>query len=172
MFKVRPRQSRHYRYEPPSRRGQGALEFWAENGLIFIVDERFAPADPQSLEVVTVREWLENISGINTSIPRLSERIVSHVSVNMAGGSAGGSIAEERESLHKLVEDGCLVAKEAQRQGRPDDPKHVAQMARDRRRSMVQAGTGGARSMGAISASDAPEGQKLGKLWFPGRDGP
>lgn len=169
-MKVKARQSRHFRYEPPSRRGQGALEFWAENGLVMIVDERYPVDNPASLEVLTVREWLENIRGINASIPRLSERIAAKVSVNMAGGSAGGSVAEERESLHKLVENGCIVAKEAQRQGRPDDPRHVAQMARDRRRSMVQAGAGGARSTGAISAAVAPEGQKLGKLWFPGRD--
>lgn len=131
-------QGPHYRYEPPSRRGMGALEFWAENGMVIMVDERFPFDDEKSLEVLTVREFLQNMYGINMSIGR----IANHNSSTDAAGhiNAGGSAMEEREALHRLVEAGITCVKLAKSQGRPDDPQHLAQISRERRKHYVLGG--------------------------------
>ncbi len=126
---------RRYRYEPPSLRGKGALEFWAENGMIMITDERFPVDDDRSFDCLTVREFLQNLWGLNLSVPRIANQ--HHTAAASGAGTAGGSSAEERDAIQRFVTEGIACAKEAQAQGCPDNPKHLEQMARQRRRSMI-----------------------------------
>lgn len=121
------------------------IEFWAERGLIQFVDERFPPEDSRSHDVLTVREFLLNIRSINAALGRIRH-------------------AGERIEHEQLVENGIRCAKEAQNQGRPDNPEHVRQILRDRRRAWVLGGGKGkygTTELHTTSADGTPEGLLL-----------
>lgn len=138
------KQSRHYRY--------GNLEFWAEAGMICIQDERLPPSHDQAFKTEMVREFLYRIRAINL-------------------GATIEKYPDERERDLTFVENGIAVVSAAKKQGRPDDPKVVAQMIRDRRSHMVS-GNGSARAAGAIAASVAPENADLPPIPSPRLDKP
>lgn len=129
-----------YVFRPPTARAP--LVFWAERGLVNIVDERFPDSDDRSFQVVVVREWLLRLRSINQTTHQ--HRFV-----------------DERNCQQNFIDDGIDCAKEAQAQGRPDDPKATAEMLRLRRRSMLFAGGSAA---GAMSNSIAPEAAVLPPL--------
>jgi len=141
MAATKGKQGKHYRFR--------SIEFWAENGLVIFTDERFPPEDDRSLDVLLVREFLGNIGAINLEIGHMR-------------------YSDERLEHQNLVENGIRCAKEAQKQGRPDDPKAVAQIVRDRRRSWAL-GNGsvgrnsrhGSTILHTTSASNAPEQNAL-----------
>lgn len=158
---------RHYHYEPTDKKGQGALEFWAENGLICLIDERYPEADDRHFNVLTIREFLVNLQGINASIERCASA-VARTTMAAGGPSPGGAAAEEREALHRLVANGISCAREAQTMGDPANPKHLRDMIKARRKQMLLAGVPDQmahRAAGrAISQSIAPEAKKLPPL--------
>ena len=100
---------RHYRYEPPSRRKQGAIEFWAEGGMVCFVDERFEAYDDKHFEILTVREFLQNFRSLNASIPLVDYN--TRVSTAAEGGNSTAVAAEERDCLQRMVSDGIDCAK-------------------------------------------------------------
>lgn len=143
----------HYRFR--------LLEFWAERGMIHIIDERFPPANDRSYTVKTVRDFL---LGMNAFSDELRRRKFKY--------------ADERNEYIKLLDDGVQACRDAKTQGRPDDPAAIAQIVRDRRKSMLYSSlpagmrtdggllldtfTGGAsRIGGALAASAAPENRSL-----------
>jgi hypothetical protein len=173
MTKSYGKSGRHYRYEPTDKKGQGALEFWAENGMICMLDERIPPRDPDHFVVLTVREFLVNLRAINASIQRCANA-VARVALSR-GVNPGGAATEEREALQKLVEDGIAAAKEAQRMGDPLNPRHAADMIKERRKSMLHAGVStqtAGMGAGAVSQDIAPEARELPPLILPGQDTP
>jgi len=131
------KEGKHYRFRN--------IEFWAERGLIQFVDERFPPEDDRSHDVLTVTEFLENIRAINRELGNIKH-------------------ADERAEHDRLIENGIKCAKEAQNQGRPDDPEHVRQILKDRRKNWVM-GTGNGKygevKLHTESASATPEGAML-----------
>lgn len=127
---------RHYRFRK--------LDFWAERGLINIVDERFPPSHDKAFTVVPVREFLYRLQGINDMIKRW-----------------GKQWPDEREELTQMVEDGVQCCREAKAQGRPDDPRAVADILKQRRRFMLYAGTGNTEPIGALPSAIAPENVNL-----------
>jgi hypothetical protein len=156
---------RHYFYKPPG--ANEPLEFWAQNGMICIVDQRVPSNHRDSYDVLTIREFLLNIKMINASIGRCADH-AAKVAIRMGRFStAGGSAAEERASMHKLVSNAISCGKEAQDQGSPDNPRHVEQMLRQRRNHMLYAGSStsyAGNGSGAKSATFAPEGLLLPPL--------
>src|SRR3974390_487486 len=126
------RKGRHYRYRK--------LDVWSERGLINIVDERFPPSHPKSFTVVPVREFLYRLQHLNGMVKKW-----------------GKKWPDEREELVKFIEDGVACCQEAKAQGRPDDPKAVADILRQRHRFMLYAGTGSTAPGGALASADAPE---------------
>lgn len=127
---------RRYRYRK--------LEFWAERGLINIVDERFPPSHPKAFTVTTVRDFLLRLQHFNGELKRW-----------------GKKWPDEREELVKLIEDGIECCKDAKNQGRPDDPKAVADILKQRHRFMLYAGTGNTEPGGALPSECAPESAVL-----------
>lgn len=123
---------RHYKYRK--------LEFWAERGLINIIDERFPPSHAKAFTVVLVREFLLRLSHLNTEVKRW-----------------GKKWPDERDELVKMIEDGVACCRDAKAQGRPDDPRACADILKERRRFMLYAGTSNADPTGALASSDAPE---------------
>lgn len=91
------------------------LEFWAERGLVHLFDFRGNPYQPEYKEV-SVREMLQRARAINRQAARIQW-------------------VDERIEHERLVADVIACCKEAQRQGRPDDPKtweHIRAMRRDK----------------------------------------
>ena len=164
MGKIYGKSGSHYRYEPTDKRGKGALEFWAENGMICLIDERAPSGDADHFTVLTVREFLMNVRAINFEIERCANS-AGRASMAAGGGSPGGAAAEEREALHKLVADAIECAKQARNQGDPVNPRHAADMMMARRKSMLLAGVPQQRIRdGAVSQDIAPESAKLPPL--------
>lgn len=122
---------RHYRYRK--------LDFWSERGLVNIVDERFPPSHEKAFTVVTVRDFLLRLKTLNQEVKRW-----------------GKKWPDERDELVKMIEQGVECCREAKVQGRPDDPRAVADMLKQRHRFMLYAGTN-ADSAGALASSEAPE---------------
>lgn len=122
------------------------LLFWAQSGMICIQDERYDAKDPESFEVVMVREMLFRVRAVNADIHRIK-------------------YADEREEHHKFVENMIKCCKEAQTQGRPDDPKAVASMLRHRRQTWVMgSGKDGRTQIGSsvvLGSAQAPESALL-----------
>lgn len=119
------------------------LEYWAQSGMICVQDDRYESSDPRSFEIVMVREMLYRIRAINAEIHLIKYR-------------------DEREEHHKLVDNMIKCCRQAQRQGRPDDPKAVADMLKSRRRSWVmgvsrngQVQTGVTHVLGSASAPES-----------------
>ncbi len=161
---------RHYRYEPTDKKGKGALEFWAENGMICMLDERLPTGHPDHFLVLTIREFLVNLRGINMSIERCAYA-TGRTSMALNSAKPGGAAAEEREELHRLVANGIACAKEAKNHGDPTNPRHMADMMKARRRTMVQSGVPSREVKdGAVSADIAPEAAVLPPLILPGID--
>lgn len=113
------------------------LTFWAERGLINIVDERFPPSHPQAFVVITVGQFLPQIAAINHEIKRWEKW------------------PAERDEHQTMVENAVKCVKEAKTQGRPDDPKALADMLKARRKNMLYAGK--STGAGAMAADYAPE---------------
>lgn len=103
-----------YRWQPPASDMGGALVFWAEEGMICILDERYPPEDPRHLTVLSRRQWLKHLQALSAQIKR-------------------EEYADERESLLQLIENGVACAREAKRQGDLSDPKDVDYMVRHTR---------------------------------------
>jgi len=79
------------------------LEFWAERGQIHMFDFRHNTYEPD-YTVIPVREMLLRAASINRSLNRFK-------------------YGDEREEHNRFVENIIAACREAQRQGRPDDPK-------------------------------------------------
>jgi hypothetical protein len=126
---------RHYRFRK--------LEFWAERGLINIVDERFPPDNPKSFNVVTVRDFLLRLNAISEEVKKSKFKY-----------------ADERNEYINFLDNGVAACREAKKQGRPDDPKAVAQILRDRRKNIF-VGNGQQTVLHTSAASEAPEGLLL-----------
>jgi hypothetical protein len=160
------KQSRHFFYKPIG--SKEPLEFWAQNGMICIVDQRFPPSHEKAYIVLTTKEFLVNVRGINRAAVRVSHGV--RVSLGNNAHAAGAAL-EERAKLDRFVQEAMFTVREAWKQGCPDNPKHLEQMLRERRKSMLHAGASSAHAgdgSGAKSASYAPEGAKLPPLLLPG----
>ena len=118
--------------------------FWAERGLINIIDERFPPEHKNAFNVCMVGEFLKRLQTFNVQIKRW-----------------GKKWPDEREELVKLIEDGVQCCRDAKAQGRPDDPKAIADILKQRHRFMLYAGTGSISPNGALAADYAPENAML-----------
>jgi hypothetical protein len=68
---------------------------------------------------------------------------------------------DERQELQKMIEDGLQCCKDARSQGRPDDPRAVEDILKERRRFMTYAGTGTTEPGGALPSAYAPESALL-----------
>jgi hypothetical protein len=135
--------NRHYRYRK--------LEFWAERGMINLIDERYPQSSDKFFTVIMVREFLLRLDQLNKEVKRW-----------------GKQWTDERQEMIKLIEEGITCCRQAKAQGRPDDPKAVADMLKVRQKSMLLAGNSGQSYKGAILASHAPEGVLLPPLPTPG----
>lgn len=90
-------------------------EFWAERGLVHQFDYRVSYFQPD-YTIHPVRKMLQFARSVNRCLPRMK-------------------YADERVEHEKLVADLIACCAEAQRQGRPDDPKtfeHLGAMRRDK----------------------------------------
>jgi hypothetical protein len=125
---------KHYRFRK--------LEFWAESGMVNLIDERFQPSHPGSFKVIMVREWLERLDTINKEIHRWNK------------------YADERNEMSNFVDNGVACAREARKQGRPDDPKAVEDMLKSRRKTHI-IGNGQSTILHTSSADSVPEGLLL-----------
>ena len=118
------------------------LRFWAESGMINLIDERFPPNHPGSFKVVMVRDWLERLNTLNKELHRWDK------------------YPDERNEMSNFIDNGILCAKTARKQGRPDDPKAVADILKSRRKTHI-IGTGQSAILHTSSAGDSPEGLLL-----------
>jgi len=125
---------KHYRFRK--------LEFWAESGMVNLVDERFPPSHPGSFKVIMVREWLERLDTLNKELHRWNK------------------YADERNEMSNFIDNGIACAKEARSQGRPDDPKAAADILKSRRKTHF-IGTGQSTILHTSSAESVPEGLLL-----------
>ena len=125
---------KHYRFRK--------LEFWAERGLINLIDERFLPSDDKSFVVIPVREWLLRLKGLNENLHKWDRW------------------PDERDETQNFIEHGVAAAREATKQGRPDDPKAVADILKTKRK-VVFPGFDQKSVLHTESASIAPEGLLL-----------
>lgn len=97
--------------KPGKRYRYKQLEFWAERGLIHMFDFRLNPYQPDYTKI-PVREMLLRANALNQQLNRMK-------------------YTDEREDLTRAVESMISACKEAQKQGRPDDPKtfeHIRNM--------------------------------------------
>jgi hypothetical protein len=119
------------------------LEFWAENGLINIVDERFPPEDDRSFVVRTRVDFLQKLAAFSTELKKCNFKY-----------------ADERNEHITFLENGTACAREAKKQGCPDDPEAMADMLRHRRRN-YSFGTGQSVVTHAAAAEGTPENELL-----------
>jgi hypothetical protein len=125
---------KHYRFRK--------LEFWAESGMINLIDERHPPEHPGSFKVIMVREWLERLNTLNKEIHRWNKYV------------------DERNEMSNFIDNGIACVRDAKKQGRPDDPKAAADILKSRRKTHF-IGTGQSTILHTASASSAPEGLLL-----------
>lgn len=143
------REGKHYNFRK--------LEFWAERGMVNIIDYRYEQDDDKFFSVIVVRDFLIRLN-------HLGEELKQHQH----------QYADERNEYLNFMEDGCKCAREAKAQGRPDDPKAVAQILRQRRKNfsgaelasndsyVIACSTGERwRLAGGIPADIAPENKVL-----------
>lgn len=126
--------ARHYRFK--------SLEFYAERGLVHVIDERVPPDHPSAFVTVFVDEWLDRAKEINRNL---------HLWNRWPG---------ERKELESYVANAFACAEDAKNQGRPDDPKAVADIMKDRRRTIF-VGNGQIATSAVRSAETVPEGKLL-----------
>jgi hypothetical protein len=101
------RQGRRYRFRQET--------FWAERGMICIENRHTG-----DFECLTVRQFLAQLDAVNQGISRIPDRYW-----------------DEREEHHAFVSNGIQACREAKAQGRPDDPKAVADMIKAHRSTQV-----------------------------------
>lgn len=89
--------------------------FWAQRGMICLENLRNG-----DFECLTVRQFISHLMSINQGISRIPDRYW-----------------DEREEHHAYVRHGMAACQEAKRQGRPDDPKAVADMLKAQRSTQV-----------------------------------
>src|SRR4029077_512669 len=106
------KKGQHYRFRK--------IEYWAERGMINIVDERFPQDHPQFFKLEMVGKFLERLL-------RFSQELKGRTF----------KYPDEREEYVTLIENGVACAREAKNQGRPDDPKAVEDMIKERRCNYV-----------------------------------
>jgi hypothetical protein len=127
----------HYRFRK--------LEFWADSGMICVVDERFSFGHEKSFKALTCRDFLLRLNSF-------SEELKKHKI----------KYADERQEYIKLCEDGVACVRQAKKQGDPADPKTMSEMLRHRRRNWVLCdNTGSGTSTYAGSADSMPENSLL-----------
>ena len=121
------------------------LEFWAEKGMVCVIDERFNENDERSFNVVPRVEFLKRTAAINEELKRHTFKY-----------------ADERNEYLGFIENSIKVLRQAKEQGDPLDPRSLEQFFRDRRRSYVY-GNGTARSAitAATPSAEAPENAVL-----------
>jgi hypothetical protein len=107
-----PKQSKHYKFQ--------RLEFWAENGLITMIDE-----DKAGNSGVPASEAIRRISPVE-----FLERVVA---VRMGTPDYSDELFLVRQFLDRAVE----VIKIARAQGDPTDPTVLAHMGKHARRSQI-----------------------------------
>lgn len=131
---------KHYRFRK--------LQFWAERGMINLIDERFQPDHPGSFKVVMVSEWLERLSTLNKELHRWNK------------------YPDERNEMSNFIDNGIASAKEARKQGRPDDPKAVSDVLKSRRKVHFL-GSGQSTILHTSSSESVPEGLLLPPIPSP-----
>lgn len=114
------------------------LTFFAENGLIRIINEKTG-----EYSSATRRDFLLRINAINKSL--------GHV-----------KWSDEREQDMKFVEDGIKCCREAKNQGCPDDYKAIDDMLKERRKHILHANYFS--KSNALPSSLAPENVLLPPL--------
>lgn len=90
-------------------------EFWANNGLIYIMDYRDHVKDDDRFAVATRAEFAARAIALNDQ-------------------ARGEKYADERWELNNLVVEMCSAVKDAKRQGDPMDPQAAKQKAYDNRK--------------------------------------
>lgn len=118
------------------------LQFWAESGMVNLIDERLPPSHIGSFKVIMVRDWLERLDTLNKELHRWNK------------------YADERNEMSNFIDNGIACAKEARSQGRPDDSKAVADILKSRRKTHF-IGTGQSTVLHTSSADSVPEGLLL-----------
>lgn len=130
------------------------LEFWAERGLINIVDERLPPEHHRFHMVISRREFLRRLQAFSDELRRRHFKY-----------------EDERNQYIRLLEEGVQVAREAKNQGEPTNPDAISEMVRRRRLTMLMSdksspilkldGAALINPAGAIPALFAPENDLL-----------
>jgi hypothetical protein len=91
------------------------LEFWAQNGLIHIIDTRKEPAEHKT---ECVREFLLRANQFIEDRNRISHKIQIG-----AYGSSAGVARQEVEKIQTLIEAMIRCTRIAKEQGDPNDPR-------------------------------------------------
>jgi len=107
-----PKQSKHYKFQ--------SIEFWAENGLITLIDE-----DKAGNSEIPASEAIRRISPVD-----FLERVVA---VRIGTPDYSDELFLVRQFMDRAVE----VIKIAKAQGDPHDPKVLAHVGRHQRRSQI-----------------------------------
>jgi hypothetical protein len=109
--------------KPGKRYRHRQTEFFAERGGIHILDYRNDPYNPE-YRYCSVRDFLKRHQAISVQLRREHRW------------------ADEREELVRLLENIEACCREAQGQGRPDDPKTWDHIRAMRNKHMLHAGPG------------------------------
>jgi len=97
------------------------IEFWAENGLIYVEDHR-----DDSFQVVTVRDMLQRAAVLSVERNRVT--------------ASGKVAAEDRKKLQDTIDNMVEACRTAKKQGRPDDPRVIEDLRKQRRKNILLPG--------------------------------
>lgn len=103
------------------------LEWWAENGLIYMEDHK-----DNDFHAVTVRDALERAAALTVERRRIDARArsSSHASGNRVA-------AEDRAQLQTAIEGLIEACKDARKQGDPSDPKVIEDLRKQRKKNIL-----------------------------------
>jgi hypothetical protein len=127
------------------------IEFWAENGLIYVEDHR-----DDSFQAISVRDALQRAAVLSVEARRIRTK-----------GKVG---AEDRKHLLDCVDNLINACRQARKQGDPGDPKVLEDLRKQRKKNVLLPGPGVAGGKQQILLGNgevAGTGPKQGKLWMP-----
>jgi hypothetical protein len=126
------------------------IEFWAENGLIYVEDHR-----DDTFNAITIKDALQRAACLSVEARRIKAK--------------GALAAEDRKHLLDCIDNLVTACKQARTQGDPMDPKVIDDLRKQRKKNILLPGpnAGGKKEILLPNGEVAGPSPKKGSLWMP-----